>query len=84
MWVPKKVVATRLDLTPETWTTRVELADVPDGTRVTITITHEARGGSRVARRIQRRALRGMVQRTVDAELDKVPAHVAQLADPPG
>src|SRR5215212_7747457 len=67
-WVPKKVVATRLELTPETWTTRIELADAPGGsTRVTITLRHEARGGSRVAQRIQRRALGRMVQQTVDA-----------------
>src|SRR3954447_8883312 len=82
-WVPKKVVATRLELTPETWTTRIELADAaPGSTRVTITLTHEAKGGSRVVQRIQRTALRRLVQRTVDAELDKLPAHVDQVADP--
>jgi uncharacterized protein YndB with AHSA1/START domain len=82
-WVPKKVVATRLELTPETWTTRIELADAaPGSTRVTITLTHEAKGGSRVVQRIQRAALRRLVQRTVDAELDKLPAHVDQVADP--
>jgi hypothetical protein len=80
-WVPKKVVATRLDLTPETWTTRIELADAaPGSTRVTITLTHEAKRGSRVVRRIQRSTLRRLVQRTVDAELDKLPAHVDQAA----
>jgi uncharacterized protein YndB with AHSA1/START domain len=81
-WVPKKVVGTRLELTPETWTTRIELADAaPGSTRVTITLTHEAKRGSRVVQRIQRAALRRLVQQTVDAELDKLPAHVDQAAE---
>jgi hypothetical protein len=82
-WVPKRRVTTRLVLTPETWTTRIELADTDDGgTRVSMTITHEPTGGSRVVRRLQRGALRRLVQRTVDAELDKVPAHVARVGQP--
>lgn len=79
-WEPLRVVATRLVLTPETWTTRIELDDVPGGgTRVSMTITHEPTGGGRVVRRLQRGALRRLVQRTVDAELDKVPAHLARV-----
>lgn len=79
-WAPGRVVTTRLELTPETWTTRVELADTADGgTRVTMTVTHEPRGGSRLARRIQGRAARAMVRRTVESELDKVPAHLVDL-----
>jgi hypothetical protein len=66
-WQPKRLVTTRLVLTPETWT---------GGTKVTMTITHEPTAGGRVVRRLQRGALRRLVQRTVDAELDKVPAHV--------
>jgi hypothetical protein len=81
-WVPKKVVATRLELTPETWTTRIELADAePGSTRVTITLTHEPKRGSRVVQRIQRGALQRLVQRTVDAELDKLPDHLEQAAE---
>jgi hypothetical protein len=81
-WEPRRVVATRLELTPETWTTRIELADTDSGgTRVTMTATHEPVGGNRLAGWLQRGALRKMVQRTVDAELDKVPAHVALLPD---
>jgi hypothetical protein len=81
-WEPQRLVSTRLELTPETWTTRIELSDAGDGgTRVEMTITHEATTGSRVVRRLQRGALGRLVQRTVDAELDKVPAHVARLAD---
>ena len=81
-WEPPRLVATRLRLTPETWTTRIELAPTAGGgTRVTMTITHEPWTGGRVVRRLQRGALRRLVQRTVDAELDKVPAHVERVAD---
>ena len=48
---------------------------------MSIAITHEPTGGGRVVRRLQRSALRRLVQRTVDAELDKVPAHVARVTD---
>ncbi|RBY93644.1 SRPBCC family protein [Blastococcus sp. TF02-8] len=82
-WEPSRLVTTRLRLTPETWTTRIELAEgAAGGTRVTITLTHEPTTGSRVVRRLQRGALRRLVQRTVDAELAKVPAHVARAASP--
>jgi hypothetical protein len=78
-WDPPRVVGTRLVLTPETWTTRIELTDAPGGgTRVAIAITLEPISGSRLVRRLQRRALQRLVQRTVDAELGKVPAHVAR------
>jgi hypothetical protein len=41
-WVPRERVTTRLRLTPETWTTTIELADAgPGATRVTITVSHE-------------------------------------------
>lgn len=82
-WDAPRAVATRLSLTPETWTTRIELVDVPGGgTRVTMTVTHEPTGGSRVVRRLQRGALRRLVQQTVDAELAKVPAHIERAAEP--
>jgi hypothetical protein len=80
-WVPEQTVGTRLDLTPETWTTRIELTDGSDGgTRVTVTLTHEPKTGGRVLRRVQRGAMKRLVQRTVDAELDKLPAHVEQAS----
>jgi hypothetical protein len=79
-WEPRKVVATRLELTPETWTTRIELADAePGSTRVTITLTHEAKKPNRLVQRVQRGAMRRLVRRTVDAELEKLPAHIAQV-----
>ena len=80
-WAPRKLVATRLALTTETWTTRIELADADGGgTRVTMTVSLESDGTSRIVRRIQRSAAQRMVQETVDAELGKIPAHVEQAA----
>jgi hypothetical protein len=74
------VVTTRLELTPETWTTRIELADADaGGTRVTVTLTHQPRR-VRLADRLSRTALQRMVQRTVDGELAKLPAHLEQVA----
>ncbi|MGY1696897.1 MULTISPECIES: SRPBCC family protein [unclassified Geodermatophilus] len=78
-WEPERLVTTRLELTPETWTTRIELADAgPGATRVTITLTHEPRR-VRLADRFTRSALQRMVRDTVDGELDKLPAHVEQV-----
>jgi hypothetical protein len=81
VWEPGRVVATRLDLPAETWTTRIELADADGGgTRVTMTVSLESDGAGRIVRRIQRSAAQRMVQETVDAELEKIPAHVEQAA----
>jgi hypothetical protein len=78
-WEPRRRVATRLELTDETWTTSIELADADDGaTSVTMTVTLDPRGGSRLVRRIQRSAAQKLVDRTVVDELDKLPAHLAQ------
>lgn len=80
-WVPRQRVSTRLELTPETWTTTIELADAgPQATNVTITVGREPVGGSRLLHRVQRASLQRLVQRTVDAELAKVPAHVDRAA----
>ena len=80
-WAPPRLVVTRLELTPETWTTRIELETAGAGaTRVTVTVTHEPRGGSRVARWMTRNTMQRLVQRTVDGELAKLPAHIAQAA----
>jgi hypothetical protein len=83
-WVPQERVTTRLRLTPETWTTTIELADAgPAATLVTITVSHEPRSDGRLTQRLTQRLMRGgvreMVQRTVDGELDRLPAHVARL-----
>lgn len=82
-WVPQERVTTRLRLTPETWTTTIELADAgPGATRVTITVSHEPHSDGRLVQRVTQRLMRGgvreMVRRTVDGELDRLPAHVAR------
>jgi hypothetical protein len=79
-WAPRSVVATRLVLPAETWTTRIELADAEGGTRVTMTVALEPGKSGRIVRRIQRSAAQRLVERTVEAELDKIPAHVEQGA----
>jgi hypothetical protein len=79
-WDPPRLVESRLELTPETWTTRIELAEAEEqATRVTVTVSHEPRGGNRLVQRVQRNALRRLVERTVEGELDKLPAHIAQV-----
>jgi hypothetical protein len=78
-WVPPRVVATRLERPEEIWTTRVELTEVPDGgTRVRLDLRRVSSGSSRLVLAVQRRAAQRLVQRTVDAELDRLPAHIAQ------
>jgi hypothetical protein len=80
-WAPGRVVVTSVELTTETWTTRIELADVPaGGTSVTLTVTHEARGTGRLGRLLHGRAAQPMVERTVRSELDRVPAHIALVS----
>jgi hypothetical protein len=80
-WQPNRLVATRLQLPAETWTTRIELADTDQGgTRVAMTLTFESRGGNRLVERVQRRTRQRLVQRTLEAELDRVPAHIEAAA----
>jgi hypothetical protein len=79
-WDPPRLVTSRLTLTPEIWTTRIELAETAGGTVVDLTLTHQPRVRGRLGRRGVRE-LRRLVQQTVDAELDKLPAHVAQVPD---
>jgi hypothetical protein len=77
-WKPSRLVATRLELPAETWTTRIELADVEGGgTRVAMSLTLEPGEGNRLVRRLQRGTRQRLVRRTLDAELEKVPAHIA-------
>jgi uncharacterized protein YndB with AHSA1/START domain len=80
-WAPGRLVVTSVELTTETWTTRIELADsAAGGTSVTLTVTHDARGTGRLGRRLHDRAARPMVERTVRSELEKVPAHIALVS----
>jgi hypothetical protein len=81
-WRPRRAVTTRLELTPETWTTRIELDDAGGGgTRVTVTVGHEPRKKNRLTDRLLRSSVQRLVQSTVDGELAKVPDHVAQAAE---
>jgi hypothetical protein len=83
VWEPRRVVATRLDLAAETWTTRIELADTDTGgTRVTMTLECRTTAGNRLARAVQARSRQRLVQRTLDAELEKLAAHIAQAGRP--
>jgi hypothetical protein len=80
-WQPRRLVATRLRLPAETWTTRIELADTDGGgTRVTMALAHEPRGAGRLVERVQGRTRQRLVRRTLEAELDKIPAHIALAA----
>ena len=75
-------IGTRLELTSETWRTLIELADAdPGSTLVTVTVTREPKGGSRLLHALQRRATQRMVQRTVDSELAKLPDHITGGAE---
>lgn len=82
-WAAQRRIGTRLELASETWQTRIELDDAQDAsTRVTITVTCDPQGDSRLLRSLQRRSMQRMVQRTVDSELAKLPGHIAGVADP--
>ena len=81
-WAAQRRIGTRLELASETWQTHIELADAEGGsTRVTVTVTREPKGGSRLLHSLQRRSMQGMVQRTVDSELAKLPAHIDGVAE---
>ena len=81
-WSPPRTVTTRLDRADETWTTRIELAGTTDGgTRVTLTVRRAASGAGRLVAAIQRRAAQRLVETTVAAELERLPAHLAAIAD---
>ena len=81
-WEPPRRVATRLELTPETWTTRIDLENIGAGqTRVTVTLTFRAKGGNRLRDRLRRRAVQRMIDDSLSATLSKVPDHVQLLFD---
>lgn len=83
-WTKPWRIRTRLDLAAERWTTTIALTDRGDGvTRVTVTVSLQPREGSRPVRLWRRRGVQRLVQRTVDGELTKLPAHLDQ-ASPSG
>ena len=81
-WVAQECIGTRLDLKSESWHTRIELADAAQSsTYVTVTVTHDPKGGNRLLHILQRKAMQRMVQRTVDSELAKLPDHVSGMVE---
>ncbi len=76
-WAERRCIETRLDVASEIWQTRIDLGDAERGsTRVTVTVTREPKGGSRLLQSLQRRAMQRLVQHTVDSELAKLPNHI--------
>lgn len=76
-WDPERRIGTRLETAAETWDTDIRIDDAEqESTRVTVTITREPKGGNRLVHRFQQQAMRRLVQRMVESELAKLPAHV--------
>lgn len=81
-WVPGQRIGTRLELTAEIWQIRIHVDDAGgDATRVTVTVTREPKGRTRLLHALQRRAMQRLVQHTVDAELAKLPDHIDRLTE---
>ncbi|WP_409332014.1 SRPBCC family protein [Trujillonella humicola] len=79
-WEEGTCFASRLELTPESWLTRVHLQDADNGgTVVTITLTWHPKVGSRLVHLTQRRSLQRLLEETVELELARVPDHVRQV-----
>ena len=84
-WMDQRAIGTRLESASESWQTRLELADGEgSSTQVTVTVTRESEGGNRLLQALQRRAMQRMVQRTVDAELAKLPDHITRMTEDRG
>ena len=81
-WAAQRCIETRLELASETWQTQIKLADAERGsTSVTVTVTRQPKGGSRLLHSLQRRSMQRMVQRTVDSELAKLPDHTSGVGE---
>ncbi|MCV2491210.1 SRPBCC family protein [Geodermatophilus sp. YIM 151500] len=81
-WEPPRVVTSLLRVHAETWTTRIELAPTgTGGTRVRMALSRAASGGTPLRRVLRGPADRRLVRRTLAAELDRLPEHIAQRAD---
>lgn len=81
-WVAQRCIGTRLELPREIWHTRIELADSErSATQVTVTVTHEPKGGNRLLHALPRKATQRMVQRTVESELAKLPDHITRVTE---
>ncbi len=79
-WSPHEVVATRLEAGNETVVVQVEMAAAsPDTTLVTISVGVTPQGQSRLAKAMARSSYARMARRTVEGEIEKLPAHLALL-----
>jgi hypothetical protein len=77
-WTPPRQVVTRLERAGEVWTTRLELTGTASGgTSVAVTLSCEPTGSMLVGA-LQRRARQRLVERTLEGELGRLPAHLAQ------
>lgn len=79
-WSLHEVVATRLEAGNETVVVQVEMAAAsPDTTLVTISVGVTPQGQGRLAKAMARTSYARMVRRTVEGEIEKLPAHLALL-----
>lgn len=81
-WSPQKSVATRLEADGESVVVSVEMCAVsPDTTMVTISVEVTPRMRNRLALAMTRSSYARMTSRTVEGEIEKLPAHLAQAAE---
>ena len=81
-WLPQRSVATRLEAGNETVVVRVQMTPAsPDTTLVTISVEVRPRARSRVAAAITRSSYARMATRTVEGEIEKLPAHLELFVD---
>jgi hypothetical protein len=84
-WSPQQTVVTRLDATNETVVVRVDMAPASPGTTlVTISVEVTPHLRSRMAAIMSRSSYARMARRTVEGEIEKLPAHLALLEEPEG
>lgn len=77
-WKPQRSVATRLEADGETVVVRVEMTPAsPDTTLVTISVEVTPRLRNRLALAMTRSSYARMATRTVEGEIEKLPAHLA-------
>lgn len=82
-WLPNESVSTCLEAANETVVVRVDMATAsPDTTLVTITVEVTPHPSSRLAAAMARTSYAKMARRTVEGEIEKLPAHLALLEEP--
>lgn len=82
-WSPRRSVATRLETGSENVVVRVDLAAAsPDTTLVTISVEVTPHVRNRIVAAMTRSSYARMARRTVEGEIEKLPAHLALLEQP--